>query len=398
MSAMGQDNAACCTVLELRQYTLKPQQRDVLIDVFDRHFVEPQEGLGMTLPGQFRDRHDPNRFVWLRGFRDMESRHKALEAFYGGPVWAAHRTVANNTMLDSDNVLLLKPARPALAFHVDRHAVGPTSERANPATVLAGIYQLSRPADAELVSTFEHDVAPQLGANHVRLEGVFVTESARNTFRLPVREGEHVLVWFGVVEDVAITPGWLERIVSISALANQSAAVLELEPTARSVMGNGSHAARATKHDFDFLFGSWKIHNRLLTERLRHSTEWVEFAARSDVAALLDGFGHLDRYSATGDGTPFEGMTLRLFDPTTGEWSLHWADTVRARTLLPPMTGRFVGGVGEFYGEETVGGKKVLCRFLWTQTHPDSPRWEQAFSEDDGKTWETNWIMTFTRP
>jgi hypothetical protein len=111
----------------------------------------------------------------------------------------------------------------------------------------------------------------------------------------------------------------------------------------------------------------------------------------------LHGFGHLDRYSAVRDGAPFEGITLRLFDPATGQWWIHWADTANARTLLPPMTGRFLGGVGEFYGEETVRGNKVLCRFLWTRPAIDVARWEQAFSEDGGKTWETNWIMTFTR-
>src|SRR5262245_19142049 len=108
----------CCAVVELRQYTLKPGQRDTLIKLFERHFVESQEAAGMTLVGQFRDRHRDDRFVWLRGFSSMESRHQALETFYGGPVWAAHRDAANSTMLDADNVLLLKPAKPELAFHM----------------------------------------------------------------------------------------------------------------------------------------------------------------------------------------------------------------------------------------------------------------------------------------
>src|SRR5262245_19438300 len=95
---------ACCPVVELRQYTLKPQQRDVLIGLFDRRFVESQEAVGMTVIGQFRDRRNPDRFVWLRGFPDMEARRQALEAFYDGPVWAAHKMAANDTMLDSDNV------------------------------------------------------------------------------------------------------------------------------------------------------------------------------------------------------------------------------------------------------------------------------------------------------
>jgi hypothetical protein len=152
------------------------------------------------------------------------------------------------------------------------------------------------------------------------------------------------------------------------------------------------------KTDFDFLFGDWTIHNRYLKGRLRGSTEWIEFGARSEVQPLLDGLGNLDRYFAALDGAPVEGMTLRLFNPATGDWSLHWADTVRAGALLPPMTGRFAGDAGEFFGDEEVDGRTVRCRFRWFKdAGGGSPRWEQAFSDDGGTTWETNWIMTFTR-
>src|SRR5437762_8078427 len=98
--------SGCCSVVELRQYTLHPGKRNVLIDLFDREFVESQEVLGMKIIGQFRDLDNPNRFVWLRGFHDMPSRAQALNNFYGGPVWKAHREAANATMIDSDNVLL----------------------------------------------------------------------------------------------------------------------------------------------------------------------------------------------------------------------------------------------------------------------------------------------------
>ena len=106
----------CCPIVELRQYMLHPGKRAVLIDLFDRKFVESQEALGMKVIGQFRDLDNPNRFVWLRGFRDMPSRVQALEDFYGGPVWKAHREAANATMIDSDNVLLLHPATPTSGF------------------------------------------------------------------------------------------------------------------------------------------------------------------------------------------------------------------------------------------------------------------------------------------
>ena len=398
MKAVSSPDAGCCPVLELRQYTLKPGQRDVLIDLFDRYFVESQEAVSMTVIGQFRDRRRPDRFVWLRGFSNMERRRQALEAFYGGPVWSAHRADANNTLVDSDDVLLLKPARPALAFRLGAREATPSHD-GGPSTVLAGIYQMLRPVDTKLVSQFEQQVAPILQANGVNVEGVFVTETAPNTFtRLPVREGEHVLVWVGVVKSGMTSPASIDRLASAIALDNRPVSLLELEPTSRSTLGDGPNAARATKHDFDFLFGKWNIHNRYLKDRMRHSTDWLEFDAQSYVEPLLDGFGHLDRYSAVRDGAPFEGITLRLFDPNTGEWSIHWADTARARTLLPPMVGRFIGGVGEFYGDETLDGKQVRCRFVWTRPTNTSAQWEQAFSEDGGKTWETNWIMTFTRP
>ncbi|MBA3583144.1 MAG: NIPSNAP family protein [Gemmatimonadetes bacterium] len=109
----------CCPIVELRQYTLHPGKRDVLIVLFDREFVESQEAVGMRIIGQFRDLDNPNRFVWLRGFRDMPSRAQALKDFYGGPVWKPHREAANATMVDSDDVLLLRRALPTSGFSLE---------------------------------------------------------------------------------------------------------------------------------------------------------------------------------------------------------------------------------------------------------------------------------------
>jgi NIPSNAP len=397
MSPSPSSEGRCCPVIELRQYTLKPGQRETLIDLFDRHFIESQEALGMTIVGQFRDRRRADRFVWLRGFSDMSSRHRALEQFYGGPVWAAHRNAANDTMLDSDDVLLLRPARPEMAFRV--HPRDQSAKReAGASPTVAGLYEMPRPADDALVSQFERQIVPILRANGVNLEGVFVTEPARNTFtRLPVREGLHMLVWFGTLEQrEAPAAGWLERLTSAASLADQPVTVLELDPTSRSRLG-GQQSMPAASHDFDFLQGAWKVHNRYLKGRLRGSTEWIEFEGQSKLLALLKGLGHLEQYSAMRDGQSIEGVTLRLFNPATGEWSLYWADTVRAGVLQPPMIGRFRDGVGEFFGDEEVDGRKVQCRFRWSLNSSGSPQWEQAFSDDGGKTWETNWIMTFTR-
>ena len=122
-SPLGADD---CCIVELRQYTLHPGKRDALIEVFDREFVEPQEAVGMRVIGQFRSLDDPDRFVWLRGFADMAARRRGLKAFCGGPVWAAHRDVANATMIDSDNVLLLRPHVAGLGALA---SIGPTREQ-----------------------------------------------------------------------------------------------------------------------------------------------------------------------------------------------------------------------------------------------------------------------------
>ncbi len=148
--------------------------------------------------------------------------------------------------------------------------------------------------------------------------------------------------------------------------------------------------------DFDFLFGSWKVRNRFLKQRLAGCDEWLQFDATLEARPILGGLGNIDSFHACRNGTQTEGMTLRLFNPANAEWSIYWADNVRTGVLQPPMIGRFHDGIGEFHGEEEVEGRAVKCRFHWTASLT-APRWEQAFSADGGKTWETNWIMEFTR-
>jgi hypothetical protein len=136
----------CCPIVELRQYTVHPGKRDVLIDLFDREFIEPQEALGMKVIGQFRDVDNRDRFVWLRGFHDMASRAQALQDFYGGPVWKAHREAANASMVDSDNVLLLRPALPTSAFSREgRHRPAPGAKAVPKELMVATVYYLMRP-------------------------------------------------------------------------------------------------------------------------------------------------------------------------------------------------------------------------------------------------------------
>jgi quinol monooxygenase YgiN len=177
----------------------------VLIALFDREFVESQEELGMKVFGQFRDLQNPNSFVWIRGFRDMPSRAQTLTAFYDGPVWKTHRESANATMVDSSNVLLLRPARPLSGFSMGT-AKRPASDTGEVPKVLvvAAIYSLHAPADDKFIDYFERSLMPELRSAGASILAYYITESSENNFtRLPVREGEHVFVWFAGFSDQA---------------------------------------------------------------------------------------------------------------------------------------------------------------------------------------------------
>ncbi|GIE91458.1 NIPSNAP family protein [Actinoplanes regularis] len=191
-------------IVELRRYTLREGRRDELIDLFDREFVESQEELGMAVLGQFRDLDRPDQFVWLRGFTDMPSRRAGLTAFYSGPVWAKHGPAANATMLDSDDVLLLREIVPVPVL--DRGA-------ADPETVLhATIWYWAAPSPASVPDSNE-------------ALAVLRTEYAENDFpRLPVRD-EHALVW--------LSRSPLQTDVPAEVLKVES---LRLSPTRRSTL------------------------------------------------------------------------------------------------------------------------------------------------------------------
>jgi len=207
--------AVRCPIVELRQYTLHPGRRDVLIDLFDREFVESQEAAGMTVLGQFRDLDDPDRFVWLRGFADMPSRAEALADFYGGQVWRAHRDRANATMVDSDDVLLLRPCSAQAGFPApaDPRPAPGVPAASPPGLVLATVWYAHDPFDAAFLDFFERRVHPVLTETGAEPLACLQSEHATNTFpALPVRTNEEVFVWFARFPDEARLADHLNRL------------------------------------------------------------------------------------------------------------------------------------------------------------------------------------------
>ena len=230
-------------IMELRQYLLQPGRRDDLIELFDREFVETQEAVGIEVVGQFRDLDRPDYFVWLRSFDDMESRRHSLTAFYGGPVWAAHRDVANATMIDSDNVLLLRP----VSIDAGLHSGDPASRdhHSTCGAIVASIQHRKPGREADYNKFFETTLQPQLDATGARTLGVYETEPAENNFpRLPVRDAD-VLVWFAAFDTLEhFDSAWptLQQLTSSSSndlareLSFVASDVLRLTPTSRSLL------------------------------------------------------------------------------------------------------------------------------------------------------------------
>jgi hypothetical protein len=150
----------------------------------------------------------------------------------------------------------------------------------------------------------------------------------------------------------------------------------------------------SSEKDFDFLVGEWEVHNKKLKSRLTNCDEWSEFDFLVECRKILKGFGSIDSYRTLVDNVSFEAMALRLFNPETRLWTIYWANS-NAVVLEAPVIGSFDREIGTFYGSDVWEGQRVIVRFRWDKTARDLPVWSQAFSPDDGKTWEWNWHMTF---
>lgn len=148
----------------------------------------------------------------------------------------------------------------------------------------------------------------------------------------------------------------------------------------------------SSKNDFDFYQGKWKLKNKKLKTRLNNCTEWTEFESTQEMYTVLNGLGNIDNFLATFDGVPFEGMSIRLFNPKTKLWSIYWADSNEG-VLQPPVLGSFENNIAHFFTKDIFNEHNILVVFRWDVRDKENPIWSQAFSDDNGKTWEWNWYM-----
>src|SRR5208282_5025770 len=153
---------------------------------------------------------------------------------------------------------------------------------------------------------------------------------------------------------------------------------------------------RDGQHDFDSLIGTWKYHLKRLQRPLTGSTTWVDFEGTGVCYKIWDGRANLDTIEVDSPTGHIEGLTLRLYNPQSHQWSLYWANS-KIGVLDPPQIGEFKNGRGEFYAQDILNGKSIIIRFVWTNTTTSTPHFEQSFSDDGGKTWEVNWITDQTR-
>lgn len=240
-----------CAVVELRDYTLRAGRRDELIALFEREFIEAQEAAGLRVIAQFRDLDRPDHFVWLRGFADMAARRRALEGFYGSATWAAHRDAANATMVDSDDVRLLRPARPAWTLttpaaprprrDAERDATGGSLYVLTLCALQVAPYQAFK-------RWFEREAIPLLRDAGAMPIAVFETEAALNDYpRLPVRTDEQAFAWLARLPSAAAwapaqarldaTRAWRDDVLPrLQSPATRAPITLRLQPTARSLL------------------------------------------------------------------------------------------------------------------------------------------------------------------
>jgi hypothetical protein len=388
-------------VVEFRPYITQPGKRDEFNALFEQ--LSPHlEAAGQHLHGQFRDAKDPNKLVWLRGYDGMEQRGKALPAFYEGPEWKAQRDAVNATLVDIGDVRLLKP--------VDEPTF--TLAKKMTAFMVATIYLLNSAADEGFLRFWRESLKPAMAQAGAPPVAALTTEYAKDNFpRIPItRAGEHAFVWFAAYgspdeyrlhqKTLAESRGWSTVEAELAKRLASPPQQMELVPTAASLKRHGTQFNYSTTvtgdvHDFDFLDGKWTMVNRRLKQRGVGSNEWDTFPATVRAYVLMGGVTNVDEVVFPTKG--WSGTTFRHFDLEKRQWSIYWVNTRTGKMDLPGQVGGFDGDVGLFYGEDVDEGRPVKVVYKWTRVGPDGARWEQAFSYDDGKTWETNWVNEHRR-
>ncbi len=175
-----------------------------------------------------------------------------------------------------------------------------------------------------------------------------------------------------------------------------AAAVFAFDPPPVGSAAPQAATSRTGSHDFDFLFGEWRVHHRV--KRAAENQPWLEFDGTASTRRLMDGSANVEDHTFNKPTGVSRGVAIRAYDQKTGQWAIWWIDGRDPLGALdPPVKGGFDNGVGTFHSDGTIAGKPARTRFIWSHITPTSARWEQAYSFDAGKTWETNWIMTFTR-
>jgi hypothetical protein len=183
---------------------------------------------------------------------------------------------------------------------------------------------------------------------------------------------------------------------TVVAAASPFHLLAQQRPDATKTSSRASAPERDGQHDFDFEIGTWKTRLSRLQHPLTGSSTWLEYEGTTVVRKVWDGRANLVELQVDGPAGHIEGLSLRLYNPESRQWSLNFSNS-RSGTLSPPTIGGFKNGRGEFYNQETFKGRAILVRFVISDITPSSCRFEQAFSEDGGKTWEVNWIATDTR-
>jgi hypothetical protein len=203
----------------------------------------------------------------------------------------------------------------------------------------------------------------------------------------PLDEGETV--------SSAIRLWW--SIIASTAMAMGGSVFAAADPGVGDGTKTQASAVRDGQRDFDFNLGTWRTHVKRLLHPLTGSSTWAEYDGTSVVSKVWDGRANLLELEAEGPAGRIEGLGLRLYNPESHQWSLNWASSVDGAFQQPPMIGQFVSGRGEFLDHEVFSGKSILTRNTFSDMSPDFAHFEQAFSDDGGRSWETNWIMTFTQ-